>query len=173
VGSGSGTLTSAEQQRSLETLAMVLNTIEDEPVMTIDALGGITDMVAFWGGMCEISLTVEPDLLSAVDAESAESVLIITAEMISNAIHHGTATSISIEIQQDSLDTIRIIAVNNGRELDAEHRPGLGMSLYDELSAEWQILPGTPVTVVALVAARGNMSNRTSLEKSGSTRKEP
>ncbi len=77
----------------------------------------------------------------------------------------------SIEIHRDSPDTIRVHAVNNGRALDEEHRPGLGMSLYDELSAEWQILPGEPVTVVALIAARGNRFDVTMLEKSGRTRK--
>jgi hypothetical protein len=45
------------------------------------------------------------------------------------------------------------------------------MSLYDELSTEWQILPGEPVTVVALIAARGNRFDVTALEKSGRTRK--
>jgi hypothetical protein len=171
VGSGSGPISSAEQQRSRETLNMVLDTVDDDASVTIDALGGILDMVAFWKGMCEISLTVQPDVLSTVDAETAESVLIVTSEMISNAIRHGTATSMSIEIHRDSPDTIRVHAVNNGRALDEEHRPGLGMSLYDELSTEWQLTPGEPVTVVALIAARGNRFDVTALGKSGRTRK--
>jgi two-component sensor histidine kinase len=111
--------------------------------------------------------------LSTVDAEAAESVLIVTSEMISNAIRHGSATSMSIEIHRDSPDTIRIVSSNNGRGLGDEHRPGLGMSLYDELSTEWQILPGEPVTVVALIAARGNRFDATTLEKSGHTREAP
>jgi signal transduction histidine kinase len=169
VGSGSGKLSSEEQQRSLGTLGMVLDTIDDDPTATIDALDGINDMVAFWAGMCDISLTVQPDLLSTVDAETAESVLIVASEVITNAIRHGSATSMSIDIHRDSPDAIRIIATNNGREIDPGHRPGLGMSLYEELCAEWQILPGKPVTVVALVAARGNKSHQTMFE-SGSRR---
>jgi hypothetical protein len=171
VGSGTGSLNSAERQHSLGTLEMVLDTIDDDPSVTIDALGGIEDMVSFWAGMCEISLTVQPDLLSRVDSETAESVLVITSEMITNAIRHGTATSMSIEIVRDSPDTIRITTANNGRGLDEGHRPGLGMSLFDELSAEWQIIEGEPVTVVAHIAARGNTSPVTPLEKSESTRK--
>lgn len=173
VGSGSGSLNSAEQERSLATLEMVLDTIDDEPSLTIDALGGIEDMVAFWAGMCEISLTAQPELLSTVDAETAESVLIVTSEMISNAIRHGTATSMSIEIVRDSPDTIRITAANNGQVISDGHRPGLGMSLYDELSAEWQIYAGEPFTVVALVAARRNISQETPLEMSDSRRDAP
>jgi signal transduction histidine kinase len=170
VGSGAGSLSSAEQRRSRGTLDMVIDAIDDDPSVSIDALGGIVDMVAFWKGMCEISLTVQPELLSTVDAETAESVLIVTSEMISNAVRHGTATSMSIEIHRDTPDTIRVHAVNNGRGLGDEHRPGLGMSLYDELSTEWQIPPGEPFTVVALIAARGNRFDATTLEKSGSTR---
>lgn len=169
VGSGSGTLNSAEQQRSLETLGMVLDTMDDEPSVTIDALGGITNIVAFWEGMCDISLTISPGLLSTIDGEAAESVLILTTEIISNAIRHGTATSMSIEIQRDSPDTIRIVATNNGLGFNENHRPGLGMSLYDELSAEWHILEGEPVTIVALVAARGSLPSGTSWEKSAGT----
>ena len=149
VGSGTGSLSSSEQRRSRGTLDSVIDAIEEDPSVSIDALGGIVDMVAFWKGMCEISLTVQPELLSTVDAEAAESVLIVTSEMISNAIRHGSATSMSIEIHRDSPETIRVHAVNNGRGLGDEHRPGLGMSLYDELSTEWQIPPGEPVTVVA------------------------
>jgi len=173
VGSGTGSLSSSEQRRSRDTLDMVIDAIDEDPSVSIDALGGIVDMVAFWKGMCEISLTVQPELLSTVDAEAAESVLIVTSEMISNAIRHGSATSMSIEIHRDSPDTIRVHAVNNGRGLGDEHRPGLGMSLYDELSTEWQIPPGEPVTVVALIAARGNRFDATTLEKSGHTREAP
>ena len=173
VGSGSGSLNSVEQARSLGTLEMVLDTIDDDPSVRIDALGGIEDMVAFWAGMCEISLRAQPELLSTVDAETAESVLIITSEMISNAIRHGTATTMSIEIVRDSPDTIRITAANNGQVISVGHRPGLGMSLYDELSAEWQINVGEPFTVVALVAARRNISHETPLEMSDSRRDAP
>jgi len=173
VSSGSGSLNSSEQQRSLGTLGMVLDTIDNDPSATIDALGGITDMIAFWEGMCEISLTAEPELLATIDTEAAESVLIVTSEMISNAIRHGTATSMSIAIHRDSLDAIRIVSSNNGRGLDTAHQPGLGMSLYDELAAEWQILPGEPVTVVALVAARETASLDAQWETVGSIRQVP
>jgi signal transduction histidine kinase len=173
VGAGSGKLNPAEQQRSLETLGMVLDTIDDDPKATINALEGINDMVAFWSGMCDVSLAVEPDLLSTVDAETAESVMIVATEVITNAIRHGSATSMSIDIHRDSPDAIRIIATNNGRSVGSRHRPGLGMALYDELCAEWQILPGKPVTVVALVAARGNKSHHTTFETIGSRRRAP
>jgi two-component sensor histidine kinase len=111
--------------------------------------------------------------LATVESETAESVLIVTSEMISNAIRHGTATSMSIEIHRDSLDAIRIVSTNNGRGLDTAHKPGLGMSLYEELSAEWQIVEGEPFTVIAFVAARGNMSTETPLEKATNIRKAP
>ena len=168
VGSGSGSLSSAEQQRSLGTLSTVLDTIDNEPTGTVDALGGITDMVAFWRGMCEISLAVPPDLLTSVDSETAESVLIVTTEIISNAIRHGASTTISIEIHRDSPDTICIAAVNNGRGFDEDYQPGLGMSLYDELCAEWHFASGSAPTIVAVIAARGNRSNGTSLDESAS-----
>jgi two-component sensor histidine kinase len=93
--------------------------------------------------------------------------------MVSNAIRHGAATSISLVILRDSPDTIRITAANNGRGVDKDHRPGLGMSMYDELCAEWHMVASKQTTVVALIAARGNKLDHTTFEKTGSTRRAP
>lgn len=159
VGSNSESLNAAERVRALETLELVLAAINDEPSVTVDAIQGITDLVEFWAGMCEIELRVEPHVLSDIDAEVAESIQIVAGEMISNAIRHGKATVLTLEIVRDTPETIRVTASNNGQALKAERSQGLGTSLFDELTAEWELREGQPVTIVAVIAAREELAN--------------
>lgn len=158
VREGAGSLSSLEQNRIIATVTSVLSSVTEGPPHSIDAVKGINDMIAFWSGMCDISLTVDSDVLDAAngDADVAEAIQIVTLEMISNAIRHGDAKSITITMKRNTPDTIRIVAVNNGRSVDSSQAPGLGSRLYDELTAEWTISNGTPVTVRAVIAARGN-----------------
>ncbi len=158
VRSVSGKLSPRETTHVLTTLQSVLDSIYVEPASSSDAIQIIRDTIAFWSGMCDISLEVD----DRVDADIAntpdvgEAIQIVTLEMISNAIRHGRATDIDISIQRESMETIRVTAINNGGPVGAGLSAGLGVALYDELCANWEIRDGTPVTVDALIAARGN-----------------
>ena len=44
--------------------------------------------------------------------------------------------------------------MNDGAALDPKHKPGLGMSIYDELTAYWSVHGTDHVTVDAVIAAR-------------------
>ena len=158
IRSGTGKLVSRETTRVAAVLQSVLDSIYVEPTSSVDAIHVINDTIAFWSGMCAISLELDDRvaIATANDPEVAESVLVVTLEMISNAIRHGHATTIDISIQRESEGTIRLIAINNGTLVGSDFSAGLGMALYDELCANWEIRDGTPVTVDALIAARGN-----------------
>ena len=158
IRSGTGKLVSRETTRVAAVLQSVLDSIYVEPTSSVDAIHVINDTIAFWSGMCAISLELDDRvaIATANDPEVAESVLVVTLEMISNAIRHGHATTIDISIQRESEGTIRLIAINNGSLVGSDFSAGLGMALYDELCANWEIRDGTPVTVDALIAARGN-----------------
>lgn len=158
VRSGTGTLTASERRRVTETVRSVLDAVNDEPLAAVDAVQGIRDTIAFWSGMCDISLDMSTDAEDAIgaDAEVAEAVNVVALEMISNAIRHGHASVINVRILRDSPETIRIIAVNNGESVDANYSAGLGMALYDELCAQWEIGGEGGVTIDAVIAARGN-----------------
>ena len=149
---------SRETTRVAAVLQSVLDSIYVEPTSSVDAIHVINDTIAFWSGMCDISLELDDRVATATanDPEVAESVLVVTLEMISNAVRHGHATTIDISIQRESKGTIRLIAINNGSLVGSDFSAGLGMALYDELCANWEIRDGTPVTVDALIAARGN-----------------
>lgn len=159
VRSNTGALTNDEKKRVLATIDSVLTSVNDEPPVAVDAVQGIHDMAAFWSGMCDVALDVSYEVVAAAaaDSEVAEAIHIVTLEMISNAIRHGNATTISISISRGTPETIQIVASNNGQPVHDDGRPGLGTALYNELAAEWQIESGDAgVTVTAIIAARGN-----------------
>ena len=158
VRSGSGKLSPRETTHVLTTLQSVLDSIYVEPASSSDAIQIIRDTIAFWSGMCDISLEVDDRVAADIanTPDVGEAIQIVTLEMISNAIRHGRATDIDISIQRESMETIRVTAINNGGPVGAGLSAGLGMALYDELCANWEIRDGTPVTVDALIAARGN-----------------
>jgi len=157
VRSGAGKLSQRETAHVLTTLQSVLDSIYVEPASSDDAIKIIQDTIAFWSGMCDISLEVDDRVAADIanTPDVGEAIQIVTIEMISNAIRHGHATDIDISIQRESKETIRVTAVNNGGPVGAISA-GLGMALYDELCANWEIRDDTRVTVDALIAARGN-----------------
>jgi two-component sensor histidine kinase len=124
--------------------------------VSVDAVGTIRDLIDFWAGMCTITLDVSPDVSLAVagDPEVAEALHIVALEMISNAIRHGNATEIAIAMTRSSPETLTVTATNNGTRVSTTHQAGLGMALYDELTAEWSIENRDRVTATAVVAAR-------------------
>jgi two-component sensor histidine kinase len=157
VRSGTGKLSQRETTHLLTTLQSVLDSIYVEPASSADAIMIIQDTIAFWSGMCDISLEVDDRVAADIanTPDVGEAIQIVTLEMISNAIRHGHATDIDISIQRESKETIRVTAVNNGGPVGVISA-GLGMALYDELCANWEIRDGSRVTVDALIAARGN-----------------
>jgi len=157
VRSGTGKLSQRETTHVLTTLQSVLDSIYAEPASSADAIIIIQNTIAFWSGMCDISLEVDDRVAADIanTPDVGEAIQIVTLEMISNAIRHGHATDINISIQRESKETIRVTAVNNGGPVGAVSA-GLGMALYDELCANWEIRDGSRVTVDALIAARGN-----------------
>lgn len=158
VRSGTGALTDGERADTVGTLQSVLSVITEEPPARVDAIRSIEDLAAFWSGMCEISLEAGEGVRDALDADSdaSEAVSIVTLEIVSNAIRHGNATAIDIDITRDSDETVRITALNDGAALDPKRTPGLGMAIYDELTADWSVRGADHVTVEAVIAARGN-----------------
>jgi two-component sensor histidine kinase len=158
VRSGTGTLTASERRRVTETVRSVLESVNEEPPAAVDAVRGIRDTIAFWSGMCDISLDISPDAERAIaaDAEVAEAIHIVTLEILSNAIRHGQATEVHVAIRRESPETVRITATNNGEAVVPDVTAGLGMALYDELCVQWEIRSENRVTIDALIAARGN-----------------
>ena len=131
-------------------------------VATKDAAGELRRAVEFWTGMCQIdfSLDAEVERLMSLDPDVGEAVLVTSLEVISNAIRHGKATTMTLAITLASVDLIRIVGTNNGAAV-ATPSPGLGMSMFDELTAYWSLESDDHTTFTGYIAARQPASSET------------
>lgn len=135
---GQGPIAPAEADRIESSLESMFHLLRDTDDSTADALGELDRAVQFWAGMCDIDFSLDDAARDRIAADPGlgETVLVTCLEIINNAIRHGKATAMRLAITAASFDLIRIDASNNGAPL-GEYRPGLGMSMYDELTVHW------------------------------------
>jgi signal transduction histidine kinase len=122
---------------------------------TIDLKTSISDLVQLWQGVCEVKVSVDEDLLSAISLNQVTSHCIneIVKEGVSNAIRHGHAKHVEISILEDSADSIRIEISNDG-VTDSSDRQGVGSQMLDEITMNWsRELTSSGVRLIAKVAA--------------------
>lgn len=155
VRNGSGPITEVESTRITATLSSMFEILRNTDEGTANAADELRRAIEFWSGMCAISFSLDADVerLLASDPDIGEAVLVTSLEIINNAIRHGKATEMSLTIDLTAVDLIRIVGVNNGEPLGTP-TPGLGMSMFDELTAYWTITGDETTTFTGYIAAR-------------------
>jgi signal transduction histidine kinase len=104
---------------------------------TVNLAEGITRITGLWDGVAHIELEtagqVSDDL--AADPVLTEALLQILTEACSNAVRHGHATHIAVQIGKDGAD-IRMVVTDNGRPTKPGEA-GQGTALLDEIALDW------------------------------------
>ena len=121
---------------------------------TINLKTSISDLVQLWQGVCEVRVSVEEDLLTAISANQVTTYCIneIVKEGVSNAIRHGQAKFVEISILEDSADSIQIEVLNDGVSVFSD-RQGVGSQMLDQITLNWsRELTDSGVRLVAKVA---------------------
>jgi signal transduction histidine kinase len=100
----------------------------------------LNQIVDIWSDAAKITIEI-PELLEAAVARSplaSEALIEISREFITNAIKHGKAGSVSLEVSR--LDDLRIAikVVDDGQGLPPGAKPGFGSKLLSELSLVWR-----------------------------------
>jgi signal transduction histidine kinase len=162
VRGGTGPVSEREADRVASTLQSMFDVLRNTEAATHDAAGELRRAIEFWDGMCAINfaLDVAVESLMDNDPDVGEAVLVTSLEVINNAIRHGKATVLSLEIDLASVDLIRIVGTNNGVVLN-NHTPGLGMSMFDELTAYWSLSSDEDTTFTGYIAARQPATEQT------------
>ncbi len=155
VRSGTGVLSRAEAERVAATLESMFDVLRTTNEATPDATGELRRAIEFWSGMCAIDFSLDESVetLLARDPDIGETVLVTSLEIINNAIRHGKATSLTLSICRSSFDLIKIQATNNGHAI-SNYEPGLGMSMFDELTVNWSLTSDDVTTFTGYIAAR-------------------
>lgn len=117
-----------------------LHLLDGSPSRHYSVDGAISELSALWSGVVEI--TCRCDELTAQqlnEAQTTSSIVIeVIREAVSNAIRHGDATQISIDVALVEADSeVHISINNNGAPLPQEPNPGIGTRLLRDMTLSW------------------------------------
>ena len=100
----------------------------------------LNQIVEIWSDAAQISIEI-PEALKAGIVRApltSEALIEISREFITNAVKHGKASKVSLEVSR--LDDLRIAikVVDDGQGLPPGAKPGFGSKLLSELSLVWR-----------------------------------
>jgi len=105
-----------------------------------DIAGLLNQIVEIWSDAAEITIEIPAELEAAITKQplASEALIEISREFITNAIKHGKASNVSLEVSR--LDDLRIAisVIDDGQGLPPGAKPGFGSKLLSELSLVWR-----------------------------------
>lgn len=133
-------------------LGQVIALLEEQSSLRpVDPEGAITAITTVWKGVAHTRLSFDPisAQLIATDPAACESVVEIVRECVGNAIKHGRALNLDIEVTSCDASAVTVIVDDDGRGLPVTVIPGLGSRLLDQVCLSWERKPYGPGTRVA------------------------
>ena len=152
--------------QSGEPTEMLIDELRQRVVDAIDLLGAqqpdvdlaaaISQLQAVYQGACEIELHAKVPAMRRLAADSTCSTAStdLISEAVWNAIRHGKARHVLIDVTPTTPATIRITVQDDGAtdETDHDARTGLGTQMLEEVTLEWsRTYTSSGTTLVALL----------------------
>jgi two-component sensor histidine kinase len=127
--------------RVVEDIERARQALTDPPSRKIDLPDSINQLQATWRGICDIRTNITDRASRALQKnnDACQCVNEIIKEAVSNAVRHGEAKSITIEIERQDDFNLEIIVSNDGIPLIAQNQLGVGSRLIEELTTDWSI----------------------------------
>lgn len=119
----------------------VVETVKRPAMTNPDVLKSIHELEALWSGLVKIHVDVSPETQQALAKNSAASytVIEIIREACSNALRHGKAQNICVQITHKlSIPVLEISICNDGEPVHEAAKPGVGSLLLDKLTLSWE-----------------------------------
>ena len=122
-------------------LDQALDAIAHDQHETVSIEGALDDLRGLWQSVVRITYDVEPDAHErlASDAGLRRCVIEICRESTSNAIRHGKASSVAMEISVEG-DALQVRVVDTGRGISTDPIAGLGMAMLDDTCLNWTLV---------------------------------
>ena len=100
----------------------------------------LNQIVEIWSDAAQISIEIPEALQTAITKAplTSEALIEISREFITNAIKHGKASKVSLEVSRLDGARIAIEVVDDGQGLPPGAKPGFGSKLLSELSLVWR-----------------------------------
>ena len=99
----------------------------------------LTRIAAIWSRVSTISINIDTsaDTSMTHDSSAAEATVEIVREAIANAIRHGHARNITVNVAHSDPRHLSVTVFDDG-SLSKSAQPGLGSAILDELCSEWE-----------------------------------
>lgn len=128
--------------------------LRERPVARADLKSAMAELQETWAGVCDIDWQLSGEARQALvaDPDLCFCTKEIVKEAISNAVRHGGATLMSVNLDIESGQALVLEAVNNGRVLDEASESGLGSQIIRDLSYFWSLSSDEGAGLTTLVA---------------------
>lgn len=127
--------------RVVEDIERARKALTSSPTRTIDLPDSINQLQATWRGICEIRTNISDRASRALQKnnDACQCVNEIIKEAVSNAIRHGEAKAVTIDIERQDDFNLEITVSNDGIPLLAQNQLGVGSRLIEELTTDWSL----------------------------------
>ena len=109
----------------------------------VETFVGVLEQIReVWDGAVEVQLPVlSAELVSQIEANPVTSACAaeVVREAVSNAVKHGKAEHVVIEVEKSGSHLLGITVSNDGQPLPAEVEAGYGSTIMDEVAFSWQL----------------------------------
>ena len=127
--------------RVVEDIERARKALTSSPARMIDLPDSINQLQATWRGICDIRTNITDRASRALQKnnDACQCVNEIIKEAVSNAIRHGEAKTVTIDIERQDDFNLEITVSNDGIPLSAQNQLGVGSRLIEELTTDWSI----------------------------------
>ena len=127
----------------LRRLDDVLTSISTPGLNSVTLLDTLDELREIWSGVVEIEYEISPEALARMyeDAGLATCASEVCREAVTNAIRHGGATTIQIEVGAVTAG-LALTVVDDGQGVAVDYRAGLGLTMMDQTCLSWALVNG-------------------------------
>jgi signal transduction histidine kinase len=134
---------------SMISKTIVLLDIQQDELPALEQ--SLQDLAEFWDGVAKIRYKLSPTVKKNLAAHpvTASTAIELIREACSNAVRHGRATQIRVDVSlsRDNKQ-LKLTVANNGELVTMKTQPGLGTKLLNELSLSWSLNSTNDQTVL-------------------------
>lgn len=126
-------------QSLARTLRIAVMRAIDKRDAAIDVERALGEVAALWAGLSVIHGHCDPAALTTLrgDQLCSDATVSVMHEIVSNAIRHGGATDVRINIDLPSADSIAVIVTDDGVTPATTGTPGVGTRQLEACAIEW------------------------------------
>lgn len=137
----------SEVERELLSTVESLTTTADEVTPFTEV---VEDIRRLWSGIVEVEFAADESALAAAESdETTNTVLVdVTREACSNAVRHGRAARLSIQLRWRSPLVLELVIANDGTDSVVDAGSGLGTQLLNEATVSWSRTRQDALTVL-------------------------